>query len=92
LDRTGTITIDEILVAVNSALRGCADSLWFSGYAVGADSLLGSAGLVDERLGGGHVVLFSGEPNFRAWTDGTQFLLANALMYPQKRGVRRHRR
>jgi hypothetical protein len=56
--------------------------LWLSGYAAGEEALLGSAALVDESLGRGHVVLFSGEPNFRAWTRGTQLLLANALAYP----------
>ena len=55
---------------------------WFSGYAAGTDPLMGSAALVDEALGEGRVVLFSGEMNFRAWTDGTAFLLANALTYP----------
>lgn len=57
--------------------------LWFSGYAQGEETLLGSAALVEEALGLGHVVLFSGEPNFRAWTSGTQLLLANALVYPR---------
>ncbi|MFY9587603.1 MAG: M14 family zinc carboxypeptidase, partial [Actinomycetota bacterium] len=53
---------------------------WISGYTEGADALRGTAGLVEETLGSGRVVLFSGEPNFRAFTDGTAFLLANALV------------
>ncbi len=57
-------------------------AFWFSGYADGTEPLMGSAALVDEALGTGRVVLFSGETNFRAWTDGTAFLLANALTYP----------
>jgi hypothetical protein len=83
INRDDHITVDEILMAVNSATHGCAGALWFSGYAVGVQRLVGSAALVVEQLGAGHVVLFSGEPNFRAWTDGTQFLLANALVYPK---------
>ena len=79
-----TPSVDEILAAVTSALEDCAGALWFSGYAGGELSLLGSAGLVEEVLGAGHVVLFSGEPNFRGWTDGTQVLLANALVYPKE--------
>ncbi|MGH2739598.1 MAG: M14 family zinc carboxypeptidase [Actinomycetota bacterium] len=55
---------------------------WFSGYAAGERALKGSAGLVEETLGAGRVVLFSGEPNFRGFTDGTAFLLANVLAYP----------
>jgi hypothetical protein len=58
-------------------------TFWFSGYAEGEQALRGSAGLVDETSGDGHVILFSGEPNFRAFTEGTQFLLANALIYPK---------
>jgi len=83
-DQGGTITVDELVTGVNDALNGCpAPQLWFSGYAEGAEILLYSAGLVDEKLGDGRVVLFSGEPNFRAWTDGTEFLMANAVIYPK---------
>lgn len=56
---------------------------WFSGYGEGVGPLKGSAGLVEEALGDGRVVLFSGEPNFRGFTDGSAFLLANALAYPR---------
>ena len=62
--------------------------LGLSGYAQGEETLLGSAALVEETLGQGHVVLFSGEPNFRAWTPGTQLLLANALVYPKDETLR----
>jgi len=84
LNDSGTITVDELVTGVNNVLNGCpTPQLWFSGYATGADVLLYSAGLIDEKLGAGRVVLFSGEPNFRAWTDGTEFLLANAVIYPE---------
>jgi hypothetical protein len=53
-----------------------------SGYASGADVLKGTAALVDEKLGAGRVILFSGEPDYRVYTDGTAFLLANAIAYP----------
>ncbi len=53
-----------------------------SGYASGADVLKGTAALVDEKLGSGRVILFSGEMDYRAYTDGTAFLLANAITYP----------
>jgi hypothetical protein len=53
-----------------------------SGYASGADVLKGTAALVDEKLGDGRVVLFSGEMDYRAYTTGTAFLLANAIAYP----------
>ncbi|HJP66793.1 MAG TPA: M14 family zinc carboxypeptidase [Actinomycetota bacterium] len=59
-----------------------APDFWVSGYASGQRALEGSAALVDERLGSGRVVLFSGEPNYRAYTEGSAFLLANALAYP----------
>ena len=57
---------------------------WFSGYATGSERLAGSAAMVDEALGTGRVLLFTSEMNFRAWTDGTAFLLANAIAYPEK--------
>ena len=34
------------------------------------------------------MILFSSTPNFRAWTIGTQFLLANAIVYPVVRTPR----
>ncbi|HEV3475829.1 MAG TPA: M14 family zinc carboxypeptidase [Actinomycetota bacterium] len=55
---------------------------WLSGYAAGHGPLKGSAGLVEEKLGQGRVILFSGEPNFRAYTEGPAFFLANSLIYP----------
>jgi hypothetical protein len=60
-----------------------APDFWFSGYASGVGALRGSVGLVEETLGSGRVILFSGEPNFRAYTDGMRFLLANAIAYPE---------
>ena len=53
-----------------------------SGFARNAGSLMGTAALIDEQLGDGNVVLFSGEPNFRGYTEGTQLLFANAVAYP----------
>ena len=54
--------------------------LWqISGYARGARELAGSAAVVDERYHSGRVVLFAADPNFRAYTDGTQKILWNAI-------------
>jgi hypothetical protein len=52
-----------------------------SGLAIGVDELAGSAAIVDERVGssGGRAIVFSFDPNFRAWSTGTQRLLWNAL-------------
>jgi hypothetical protein len=50
-----------------------------SGLAIGIDELAGSAAIVDEAVGSGRAIVFSFDPNFRAWTDGTQRLLWNAL-------------
>ncbi|WP_326637023.1 hypothetical protein OG884_25755 [Streptosporangium sp. NBC_01755] len=53
---------------------------WFmSGFALGAEELSGTAATVDEPVGAGHAVLFAADPNFRALTDGTAKILANAI-------------
>jgi hypothetical protein len=53
-----------------------------SGFAAGAEELGGTAAVIDEPVGSGRAVLFSFEPNFRAFTDGTQRLLRNAVLGP----------
>jgi hypothetical protein len=50
-----------------------------SGLTIGVDGLAGTSALVDEGVGQGRAVLFSVDPNFRAWTQGTQRLLWNAI-------------
>lgn len=50
-----------------------------SGYERGADELRGTAAVVAERYADGDVVAFAGDPNFRAFTDGTQRILWNAI-------------
>jgi hypothetical protein len=56
---------------------------WFtSGYQSGAAELGGTASVVDEVAGTGRVVVFAGEPNFRAFTDGTAKVLFNAIVGP----------
>ncbi|MET0817239.1 MAG: M14 family zinc carboxypeptidase, partial [Solirubrobacteraceae bacterium] len=56
------------------------DDFFVSGYADGAAALGGSAAIVDEPVGSGRTVAFGFEPNFRAFTDGTQTLLRNAIL------------
>lgn len=53
-----------------------------SGLAIGVDELAGTAAIVDEPVGNGRAIVFSFDPNFRAWPDGTQRLLWNALYGP----------
>jgi hypothetical protein len=53
-----------------------------SGFAAGEEELGGTAAVIDEPVGSGRAVLFSFEPNFRAFTDGTQRLLRNAVLGP----------
>jgi len=53
-----------------------------SGYAVGTGALRGTAAATTEAAGAGTVVLFSFDPAFRAYAEGTERLLANALLMP----------
>ncbi|HET8641676.1 MAG TPA: M14 family zinc carboxypeptidase [Pseudonocardiaceae bacterium] len=72
---------DPATVAVSYPPAASPD--WFiSGFASGAEELGGTAAAVDEAAGAGRSVLFAGEPNFRAFTDGTAKLLFNAIFAP----------
>lgn len=53
-----------------------------SGYTTGTDALRGTPAATDEVVGGGRVVLFAFEPVFRGYTEGTERLVANALLAP----------
>ena len=56
------------------------ERFFVSGTADGAEALGGTAGVVDEPVGDGRTIAFGFEPNFRAFTDGTQRLLRNAIL------------
>ena len=53
-----------------------------SGLAEGVGQLSGSAAAVDEAVGAGRSVVFSFDPAFRGWTQGTERILWNALVGP----------
>lgn len=53
-----------------------------SGLAIGVDELADTAAIIDEAVGKGRSIVFSFDPNFRGWTEGTQRLLWNALYGP----------
>jgi hypothetical protein len=63
-------------------------SFGVSGLAEGVGQLSGSAAVVDEPVGSGRCVLFSIEPNFRGWTQGTQRILWNAIVGADPTGAR----
>lgn len=54
---------------------------WYvSGYQVGAEELGETAMEISEPVGTGNVTVFSVDPNFRAYSDGTAKLLYNAIL------------
>ena len=53
-----------------------------SGFADGEEELGGTAAVVDEPVGAGRAVVFSTDPNYRAWTKGAQKLLWNTILGP----------
>jgi hypothetical protein len=53
-----------------------------SGLPTGADRLGGTAPVVDEPMGQGRTIVFSTDPNNRAWTEGMQQVLRNAILGP----------
>ena len=58
-----------------------------SGLALGVGGLAGTSAVADEAVGSGRVVSFASDPNFRAWTQGTQRLLWNAIVGPNPAGM-----
>ena len=54
--------------------------MFVSGYAEDADSLAGTPVETVESLGSGSTTLFSYEPNFRGYTNGTAQLLYEAML------------
>ena len=57
-----------------------------SGLAINVDTLAGTTAVVDEAVGAGRVVSFSVDPNFRAWSQGTQRILWNAIVGSEPAG------
>jgi hypothetical protein len=72
-------------VAARFPAHGSED-FFVSGFARGESELGGSAAVVDEPVGTGRVVLFTTDPNFRAWTVGMQKMLRNAILGPDPFG------
>jgi hypothetical protein len=60
-----------------------AGALWHSGYLAGAGALGNTPAVLDEPFGSGDVVLFTFDPAFRGYADGTERLVANALLAPR---------
>jgi hypothetical protein len=58
------------------------DDFFISGFGEGQEELGGTAAVVDEPVGSGRVIVFSTDPNFRAWTEGMQRFLWNAILGP----------
>ena len=54
--------------------------LFVSGMLAGARELAGRPSVVDVPLGKGHVVMFANNPMWRATTQGSYFLLFNAML------------
>jgi hypothetical protein len=56
------------------------EDFFVSGFARDESELGGTAAVIDEPVGTGRVVLFSTDPNYRAWTVGMQKMLRNAVL------------
>jgi len=58
--------------------------LWLSGYLWPDNTerlIAGTAAVVDEPMGHGHLILFTDEPGYRALWQGTTRMLFNAILY-----------
>ena len=67
---------------MNAGVYAGKESLRLSGLAW--DEALGGlahkAFLIDQPIGEGHIVAFAEDPNFRAFTEATMLLFANAVV------------
>jgi hypothetical protein len=78
-------TGDPVLHASGGAVvaRYPAGSAFFAGgYARDTGPLRGTAAALDEPTGAGRTVLFAFDPVFRGYVEGTERLVANALLAP----------
>jgi hypothetical protein len=55
------------------------EDFFVSGLDSGAEQLGGTSAAVDEAVGNGRATIFSFDPVFRGWTDGTQRILWNVI-------------
>jgi hypothetical protein len=58
------------------------EDFFVSGLDSGAEQLGGTSAVVDEAVGQGRATVFTFDPVFRGWTDGTQRILWNAIVGP----------
>ncbi len=58
------------------------EDFFVSGLDSGAEQLAGTSAVVDEAVGQGRATIFTFDPVFRGWTDGTQRILWNAIAGP----------
>jgi hypothetical protein len=78
-------TGDPVLTAPDAAIvaRYPSGSAFFAGgYAHDTAGLHGTAAVTDEGVGAGRTVLFAYDPAFRGYVEGTERLVANALLAP----------
>jgi hypothetical protein len=58
------------------------EDFFVSGLDSGAEQLAGTSAVVDEAVGLGRTTVFTFDPVFRGWADGTQRILWNAIAGP----------
>jgi hypothetical protein len=91
-DATGNPIYDPATMAGNgSTIPAAAEaveyadplkSLGFSRSATGAGKLDGRPHVVDQPFGAGRAVMFGHNPFYRAWKEGDERVVLNALLYP----------